>query len=375
MAIRSENATGPFWKILGIALVLGISYLFFATLRPFFSALAWAGILAYGLYPLYRYLCRMLGGRRGLSALFMCVGLTVGLILPILSLSLLIGEEVIHTYKRLIVLIQERKTSSGGGWQDFPLISTFLALLEKFEHLTGTNLWTVISDNLAQGSRFLVQQLSYFAGNVLVGLLQLGLILLSTFFLFRDGAFFVSWIQKTLPVPLARQQIMIHRFEEVVVGTIYGNSLVAVLEGLIGGCTFWGLGIPSPVLWGTVMGALAFLPLFGASLVWVPGVFYLLYLGAYGKMIALVLVGISIALMDYVVRTIVIGNKSKLHTLLVFLSVLGGLQVFGFVGIVAGPLVIAISIAILETYQSEKTGQTDTLSPAPSPNTLGIQQR
>ena len=351
MTFLPSTDSGSFWKTLGIVLVLGIGYFFFATLRPFFSALAWAGILAYGLYPLYCYLCRTMGGRRGLSALFMCVGLTVGLILPILSLSLLIGEEIIHTYKSLIVLIQERKTSSGGGWQDFPLISTFLRLLEKYEHLTGTNLWTVISDNLAQGSRFLVQQLSYFAGNVLAGLLQLALILLSTFFLFRDGDSLVRWIQKTLPVPMARQQIMIHRFEEVVVGTIYGNSLVAVLEGLIGGWTFWGLGIPSPVLWGTVMGALAFLPLFGASLVWVPGVFYLLYLGAYGEMIILIFMGISIALIDYMVRTIVIGNRSKLHTLLVFLSVLGGLKVFGFVGIIAGPLVVAISIAILETYQ------------------------
>lgn len=99
------------------------------------------------------------------------------------------------------------------------------------------------------------------------------------------------------------------------------------------------------------MAILAYLPLVGAGLVWIPAAGYLAWQGAYGKVLVLVGFGAVIAVMDYLIRNILVGGRSRLHTLLVFLSVLGGLQIFGFVGIVAGPLVVAVGITLLDVWR------------------------
>lgn len=341
------------WSVFSLALAAALAYLFLLTFSPFFSALTWSAILAYGLYPLYSLLGRRTRWRPSLCALIMCMLLILGVMLPVFTLSVLIGDEIIQTYRHISVLIQEQQEPLGGKWEQYPLVSSALALLEKYERLTGTSLWAVIAENLAQGSRYLIQRLSSMAGDLLLGLAQLGMIVLTTFFLFRDGEALVAWIRRTLPLSIERQTVVFRRFDEVVFGTIYGNALIAVIEGVLGGVAFWAVGLPSPVLWGTVMGVLAFLPLVGASLVWIPGAIYLFFQTAYVKMTVLILVGIAIALIDYVVRTVVIGSKSKLHTLLVFLSVFGGLTVFGLVGLVIGPLVVAIGIALLDTYRGD----------------------
>lgn len=356
--MKQEKDSGQIVKILGIVAVLGIGYLFFATLNPFLSSLAWAAVLAYGLYPIYRRVYAKTKERANLSAFLVCLILTIGFILPLISFTLLIGAELVKTYRSLADLVTSQEQLLEAGWQDYPLVSTAMTLLEKYERLTGANLQSVLADNLAQAGKFLVTQLSYMAGNVLIGLIQLGVILLAAFYLFRDGERLVTWVREALPVPPKRQEIVIQRFQEVVQGTIYGNTLIALLEGIVGGLAFWMVGLPSPILWGTVMAVLAFLPLVGAGIVWVPGAIYLVFKGAYLKVVVLIFAGVIIALLDYVVRNILVGSQSKLHSLLVLLSVLGGLQLFGLLGIVAGPLVVAITMTLVEAYRDEQTQAT-----------------
>lgn len=356
--MKQEKDSGQIVKILGIVAVLGIGYLFFATLQPFLSALAWAAVLTYGLYPLYTRIYAKTKERANLSAFLACLILTIGFILPLISFTLLIGAELVRTYRSVSDVIATQEQLLSTGWQDYPFVSTAMTLLEKYERLTGSNLQSVLADNLAQSGKFLVTQLSYMAGNVLIGLIQLGIILLSAFYLFRDGEHLVAWIREALPVPQTRQELLIQRFQEVVQGTIYGNTLVAFLEGIVGGLAFWIVGLPSPILWGTVMAVLAFLPLVGAGIVWVPGAIYLVFKGAYLKVVVLIFAGVIIALLDYVVRNILIGSQSKLHSLLVLLSVLGGIQLFGLLGIVAGPLVVALSMTLIEAYRNEKAQST-----------------
>jgi predicted PurR-regulated permease PerM len=349
-----QNETNRLKFLVRIGLGIGVCYLVFATLQPFWSALVWAAVLSHGLYPVYTYLLRVTKGRSNLSALIVCVFLTVGLILPILAMSLLLGEELIKSYKAVADLVGQGKGAFQNGLQDYPFVSTVVTLLEKYEKFTGADLQSALANNVAQAGSFAVQKLSSMAGNVLLGLFQLGIILLSSFFLFRDGKVLITWVKTILPIPLEHQKIIFQRFDEVVSGTIYGNSLIAVMEGIVGGLAFWLVGLPSPVLWGSLMAVLAFLPLVGAAFVWVPGALYLFYQGAYLQVLGLIIAGVIIFLLDYIVRTVLIGGKSKLHTLLVFLGVLGGLQFFGMVGLVVGPLVVAISIVFLETFRREQ---------------------
>lgn len=342
-------------RLATLIFLVGLGYLLFATFRPYFSALIWSAVLSYGLYPQYCKIVRLTGDRRSLSALVMSIAVTIGLILPLAYLSFLIGKELAKTYLTVVSVLEQ-----GPGvidqWRVHPWVTAVLDQLQEFQRVTGTDLRSVLVDNLAQLGSALVEQLTQVAKNVLVGLMELAIILLCTFYFFRDGRSMVDWLKDILPLGESHQQLVVHRFGEVARGAVLGNALVAALEGIVGGLAFWFAGIPSPLLWGAVMGILAYLPLVGAGIVWLPVALYSFMQGDYAAGVILCVSGFAIAVLDYVVRTIVVGEASKLHTLLTFFAVLGGIQFFGLVGIVAGPLVVAISFALLDSYRAERSG-------------------
>lgn len=283
----------------------------------------------------------------------MSLGVTIGLILPLAYMSILIGKEVARTYIAVVALVEQ-----GPGlleqWRGHPWISAVIEQILEFQRVTGTDLRTILVENLAELGRALVEQLTHVARNILSGLTEFGIILLCTFYFFRDGETMAEWITLLLPFVDARKRLLIKRFDEVVKAAVLGNTAVAALEGIVGGIAFALVGLPTPLLWGAAMAVLAYLPLVGAAMVWGPVALYLFFQGRYGAAMVLVVAGMLIALIDYVVRTIVVGEASKLHTLLAFFAMLGGIQFFGLVGIVAGPLVVAIGVALLESYRAER---------------------
>jgi predicted PurR-regulated permease PerM len=137
----------------------------------------------------------------------------------------------------------------------------------------------------------------------------------------------------------------------MVSATIYGGLLVAIVQGILGGLAFWILGLPSPVLWGTAMGFLSLIPIGGTALIWVPTSIILLIQGAFAKGIILLAIGVFvISMMDNFLRPLLVGARTKIHPLLLFFSVLGGIQAFGMIGLVAGPLVATLCITLIEIY-------------------------
>ena len=356
--VVNDELTGPRTLESGIrlarlALLVGLGYLLFATFQPFFSALIWSAVLSYGLHPLYRKLVRTTGNRTSLSAVVMSLAVTVGFILPLAYISLLIGKELATTYLTVVASLQQ-----GPGlleqWRGYPWVSVLVAQLQEVERMTGTDLRSVLVGNVADLGSALVEKLTSVAGNVLAGLIEFATILLSMFYFFRDGEGVVDWMKELLPLAEERQLLVVRRFDEVVKGAILGNTLMAAIEGIVGGVAFWMVGLPAALLWGAAMAILAYLPLVGAALIWGPVAIYLFIQAQYVPATLLCVAGLVIAVLDYLVRTIVVGGASKLHTLLTFFGVLGGIQFFGLVGIVAGPLVVAVSLALLESYRAER---------------------
>lgn len=345
-------------RLVRFALASGIAGLVLAVFSPFVSPLLWAGVLCYALYPLYSRLVRATGGRRALSALVMCLILTVGVIAPLAYMSLLIVEDVTEAYRTMIASMREGDQPLLETWRTYPLLATLAEAIHNMERVTGTDLRMSIAENLAELGKMLVGQVTRIATHALYAIVQLGMILLCAFYFFRDGDMLIHWLRSHLPMSSDRQEVLVRRFDEVVKGAVYGNTVIALMEGVIGGLAFWSVGLPSAVLWGAVMAILAYLPLLGAGLVWIPAASYLFWQGAYLKGVVLVAVGVVIAVLDYLVRTIMVGGRSNLHTLLVFFSVLGGLTVFGLVGIIAGPLVVAVGITLVESYRAETPSMT-----------------
>jgi predicted PurR-regulated permease PerM len=361
-------------RLVSIGFVVTVGYLLFETLSPFFSVLAWAAILSYALYPLHRRVVVITRGRRNLSALIMCLAVTIGLILPALYLSLLIGEEVARNYQHVVTLLERGQSFIlHHPWKTHPLVESALDRLHAYERMTGTNLRAMVVGNLSAMGGWAVQQLTQVAANLLLGFVQLAFILVCSFYLFRDGETFVRWIRDALPFRPDRQEHVLKRFDEVMIASVYGNTLIALAEGLLGGLAFLLAGIPSPVLWGALMGLSAYIPLIGASTIWVPASAWLFYQGRYAPMATVIAAGLIIVYLDYIVRSVVVGDRSKLHPLLVLLSVLGGIKFFGLVGLVAGPLVVAFAKAVLDLYREARLSwHDDALSRVPPATPLEV---
>jgi predicted PurR-regulated permease PerM len=351
-----DHAAGmPAEQILRTGLAVGILALGLAVLSPFASPILWAGVLCYALYPLHVRLVRATGGRRTLSALSMCAALTLGVIVPVVYLSLLIAEEAAETYRTVVTMLMDGNQQLLDRWRTSPLLAAFVAELQKLERLTGMDIRAGLAGNVTQWGAFLVGRLTDLLTNGLYALIHLFLMLACSFYFFREGEALIAWVRSALPVAPDSQHRLFGRFDEVVRGTVYGNSIIAVAEGLLGGIGFWLADIPSAILWGTVMTILAYLPLVGAGVVWIPVAAYLLVQGAYARVVILLVVGAIIALTDYWARPIVVGGRSRLHPLLVLFSVLGGIELFGLIGLVAGPLVVALAITLADSYRSGRS--------------------
>jgi predicted PurR-regulated permease PerM len=138
----------------------------------------------------------------------------------------------------------------------------------------------------------------------------------------------------------------------VIAASVYGVLVIAVIQGILGGLAFWALGLPSPLLWGVVMIFLSMIPMAGSFVVWVPAAGYLGLSGHWGKALILAVWGtFVIGTVDNFLRPKLVGERTKLHELFIFFSVLGGLQVFGVIGLVLGPVIVAVTIALLDVLR------------------------
>jgi predicted PurR-regulated permease PerM len=174
-------------------------------------------------------------------------------------------------------------------------------------------------------------------------------IIFAMFLLFRDGNRIVSKIPEFLPFERARSEALLTRIRDVIYGGVYGVVVIALTQGALCGGMFWVLGIPSAALWGMVTVLTSVLPLVGAAAVWVPGALYLVAVGKWPHAIVLAVWGtLVISGVDNFLRPRLVAGRVGLSELVMFFALLGGLQVFGVLGIVLGPLLFAIAASIVD---------------------------
>jgi predicted PurR-regulated permease PerM len=180
-------------------------------------------------------------------------------------------------------------------------------------------------------------------------LLQLAVAIVTLFYLFRDGPVLIDGLRRSIPLEDERVDRLLERARDVTQATVLGNVLVAIVQGALGGIAFAIVGLPAATLWGTIMGFLALIPLVGPAIVWVPGALYLGLSGSIVRAIVLAAIGaLVIGTVDNILRAAFVGGRARVHSLVVFLSVLGGLFVFGAVGVVAGPVMFVLALLVLE---------------------------
>ena len=201
---------------------------------------------------------------------------------------------------------------------------------------------------------FLSKQISSIASNLLSFLVHFFLMLLVIYYILRDGIHLKDYISELLPFPARQQELVMNKFREVARAVILGNGLSGIIQGILGGIGFSFFSLGSPFLWGTVIGTMAFLPVIGASIVFLPATLILLVQGEGGLALGYLTYNVCYSsVLEYVIKPRIIGKGMKMNPLLVFIAILGGLKLFGILGIVYGPLIITIFLTLAEIYKLE----------------------
>jgi len=181
---------------------------------------------------------------------------------------------------------------------------------------------------------------------------------ITIYYFLKDGRLLVNYIHERLPLMDEQKKQIETRIKEMIIAAIYGGLAVGVAQGILGGLAFFILGIPAPVFWGSAMAILSLVPVFGSFTIWGPASVLLFLSGSYAKGIGLFLFGVLvISTVDNILKPLIIGGRTKLHMLLIFFSVLGGIKFFGFVGFVLGPIITVLCISFLEIYALKPSRQ------------------
>ena len=319
-----------------------VVYLCLRILSPFLDVIAWSAVLAVTFHPLHEYLVRKTG-RKTLSAGLSSALVVVAFVLPLLFIAGLAVNQILAVGDAL----QRTFTDDGG-------VNTTTPLGQAYDWLTrrvgldsaAITLW--VRQHVSELARPAAEYTVAIATSVTGAILSFVFIIFAMFLLFRDGERIVARFPDLLPFERSRSEALLVRIRDVIYGGVYGVVVIALIQGALCGGMFWVLGIPSAALWGAVTVLTSVMPVVGAAAVWVPGTLYLVVAGHWALAIVLAVWGTAvISGVDNFLRPRLVGDRVGLSELVTFFSLLGGLRVFGILGIVLGPVLFAIVAAVV----------------------------
>jgi predicted PurR-regulated permease PerM len=356
MPSRRESIVNQNWLATAFfyTLLIVILYGAFLILTPFLTAITWAVILAILFYPLYAWLLRIFHGRSTLAAITVTAMIILIVIAPGVELVRFLTEEVILLVQSVRSLMDEEGKRE---WLAKPWVQLLVGWwdLVAFRLIDFNINWKEMLVQGAQNSsKFVVERVTGIAQNVLLFTANFVIALITLFFLLRDGKEFVRRVQLLLPMDRDHQQRLFKNIVDAVLAVVHGSIVVGMVQGLLAGLAYYFLGVPFAVLWGVVTGFAGLLPVGGSTLVTIPATIYLFLQGEIVR--SLVLLGWSLGIVgtvDNVLKPLIIGNRLGLPVLLLFFGILGGLALFGALGIVLGPVIFALLRALLDLYSQE----------------------
>ncbi|MEE4243631.1 MAG: AI-2E family transporter [Desulfopila sp.] len=315
----------PFWSILVLSFLL--SNLF----RPIFV------FLSKKLYPV-------------IASTLTCLLIIAIVFTPLLFFTFAITDEALSLYH------WGRDSRVGLKLQTLIQESPIILNLRNYLNEVGFDFKpTQVTDSFSYlarvGGLFLYNQASSWAANIFQFVILFFMMILVIFFLLIDQPRLVEFLIKLSPLPDDEDRLLLRKFEEIANAILKGNGICGLIQGILGGAMFSILGLNSPILWGGVMAVLAFLPIFGIGLVMIPAAIVLAVNDNVGKGIFLFIFYLILSLsIEYLFKPKLVGGQVIMHTLLVFLSILGGLNVYGVLGIIYGPLIVTAFLTLSEIY-------------------------
>ncbi len=328
------------------ALMLGL------VLWPFWQFLVLAFLLAAIFRPVYNWLDRWI--YPWLASLLTCCMIVLIVFVPFFFCIAAISSEAAGLYQlvrdsNVLFKLQQALPNN-------PLIAQGQAVLAGFGiTFEPANVMILVSDLSRTAGLFIYNQVSAWAANIVSFVFQFCLLIIVIFFLLKEIDLLIDFLTRISPLSDVQNRLLVSKFVELAGVILVGNGLSGLFQGTVGGIFFAVLGFKAPVLWGAVMGILAFLPIFGIGLVLIPTALILFINGSVGAAVGtLVFYGLLTFLVEYLAKPKFIGNIAQMHTLLVLLAILGGMSLFGILGIIYGPLIVTAFLSLADMYQQER---------------------
>lgn len=336
-----------------IALIF-IVYLVFRIFSPFFSAMFWAAVLTFAIYPAYAPLRNRFPKHTTLTSIVMTFLVFLLIILPLVLILINVTTQAIETSQwlydyvrqgKLEVLIEKVRAT---GWVQ--KIETKVIQWEMLkEHLQETTL--TVTKNVGN---FTASQVATFTKNIFFFLLNFFFMFFLTFVFFKHGKRIYEFIYQIAPFDQETKASLFQQINDTFAAVIRGQILTSLAQAALAGITFWLLGIPVPVFFAFLLFLTSLIPILGAATIWVPLVIYLILSQLYIKALILAAIGaLGISLLDNIIKPAIIGEKTKLPYFLLFFGIMGGLKLFGLTGIFLAPVVLSLFFALTSIYREK----------------------
>jgi predicted PurR-regulated permease PerM len=326
-------------------------YLSLVIAWSFLTPILTAALLTIAIHPLFAWMRRRIRNS-STAALLATLLVMLAIVLPTVFIINRIAHETAALYSWL-----SEKQSVEGGWREYAdsLAAPALEWISARTGISEQQLRQEALDRLQSLSAALLEWAKSLVVNIGATIVDTVIMLVTLFFLLRDGEYIRDRIGSILPIQAHRFRQLIDTISASIMATMYGVLAVALAQGTLGAIGYSIAGLPSVTLWSVATSVFSMIPLAGAASVWAVACIYLLAIGHWGKAIFMLAWGAGvISTADNVVRPLVVGGRVKLHTLLIFFSLLGGVKAFGVIGLFVGPIIVSIAIALLKILEEER---------------------
>jgi predicted PurR-regulated permease PerM len=329
-----------------LLLVVGISVLFLAMVRRFLVTVFLAAIFAGLAYPLYTWLLTHMGNRRVLASAVTVVLLLLGLGLPLGGFLAVVAAEAVQVAQG----VEEWIRQPGNRMEQLRSLAARIPFADRIVP-QGDELAQQIRDAAGRAGSILWGTVSAATRGTASFLFQLFVLFYALFFFLVSGRETLEVGIGYMPLSDPEKEQLLERFLSVTRATLKGSLLIGVIQGGAAGLGLWIAGVPGPALWGAVMVVLSILPVIGAPLVWLPAVAYLLLMERWlAGILLFAWCAIVVGSADNLLRPRLIGKDARMSDLLILLSTLGGIALFGAVGFIVGPIVAALFVTVWHIY-------------------------
>ncbi len=333
-------------RITLLILVMGISALFLTMIRQFLMPIFMAGLFTALVSPMHRWLTGRLGGRENVASVLTVIGIVCLVLVPLALLTGVVVNQAIHVGQSVTPWVQQfisEPSSLSSYLEKIPFYDQVLPYRDVIVRKAGE-----LVGNL---SSFLINSLSSVTRLTVNAVISSIIMLYVMFYFLTMGRILLEKILYFLPLEDREEQRLLHRFTSVAGATIKSTLIIGMIQGLICGIGFALAGIQGPVFWGTVMAVMSIIPAFGTAIIWGPALAILALTGDFtGVVILAVVCGAIAGNLDNLLRPRLVGKDTEMHDLFVLFGTLGGITMFGLLGIIIGPIISALFITLWEIY-------------------------